>query len=66
MVKNDDRVDVNSVLTVTKFISEHGGTVRLNPSIHRNVLEVEVITASVVLDQARIQEEHFQGQRHYT
>ncbi len=66
VVKNDDRVDVNSVLTVTKFISEHGGTVRLNPSIHRNVLEVEVITASVVLDQARIQEEHFQGQRHYT
>ncbi len=66
IVKNDDQVDVDSVLTVTKFVSEHGGIVRLNPSIHRNVLEVEIITASVVLDQARIQEEHFQGQRHYT
>ncbi|MFN3361881.1 MAG: DNA-directed RNA polymerase subunit beta', partial [Pseudanabaenaceae cyanobacterium] len=65
IVKNDDRVEVNSVLTVTNFISEHGGIVRLNPSIHKNVLEVEIITASVVLDQSRIVEEHFQGQRHY-
>jgi DNA-directed RNA polymerase subunit beta' len=67
VVSNNDQVDVNSVLAETNFISEHGGIVRLNSSsIHRNVLEVEIITASVVLDQARIQEEHFQGQRHYT
>ncbi|MCS6959744.1 MAG: DNA-directed RNA polymerase subunit beta'' [Pseudanabaenaceae cyanobacterium SKYGB_i_bin29] len=65
IVQNDDRVEVNSVLTVTNFISEHGGIVRLNPSVHKNVLEVEIITASVVLDQSRIVEEHFQGQRHY-
>lgn len=54
-VKNGDRVEVGSVLAETKLVTEHGGVVRLpQESEGKAGREVEIITASVLLDQARV------------
>jgi len=67
IVKNGDRVHANDVLAETRVVSEHGGLVRLpqSSSDHRGGREVEIITASVLLDQARVREESSQGKEHY-
>ncbi|MCS6791105.1 MAG: DNA-directed RNA polymerase subunit beta' [Oscillatoriaceae bacterium SKW80] len=74
IVKNGERVETNSVLAETKLISEHGGVVRLPSSLqgHTGELtqidhprEVEIITASVMLDQAVVRIESYQGREHY-
>ncbi len=65
IVKNGDRIEAGGVLAETRLITEHGGIVRLNPTDARNSREVEIITASVVLDRARIEEEISQGREHY-
>ncbi len=65
VVRNGDRVEIDGVIAETKLVTEHGGVVRLNPTDSRNSREVEIITASVVLDQARVEEETMQGREHY-
>jgi DNA-directed RNA polymerase subunit beta' len=66
VVKNGDRVDVNSILAETRLVTEQGGIVRIPPdSTGKGGREVEIITASVVLDQAQVQVESYQGKEHY-
>jgi DNA-directed RNA polymerase subunit beta' len=65
VVKNGDRIETGGILAETRLITEHGGVVRLSPTDARNSREVEIITASVVLDRARIEEEVSQGREHY-
>jgi DNA-directed RNA polymerase subunit beta' len=64
-VKNSDRIEENSILAQTKLQTEHGGVVRIpkpeadNKGDTRSTLpkEIEVITASVLLDQAKVRVE---------
>lgn len=66
IVKNGDQVDPTSILAETKLISEHGGSVRLPQANEgKGGREVEIITASVFLDQARVLAESRQGREHY-
>ncbi len=65
VVKNGDCVDVEGVLAETRLLTEHGGIVRLNQIDSRNSREVEIITASVVLDEAIVVQETYQGGEHY-
>lgn len=65
-VKNGDRVESGSVLAETKLVTEHGGTVRLPQETEgKGGREVEIITASVLLDQARVRIESHQGRDQY-
>lgn len=66
VVKNGDRIDSNSILAETKLVTEHGGTVRI-PQTNESKAgrEVEIITASVLLDQAQVVAESRQGREHY-
>jgi DNA-directed RNA polymerase subunit beta' len=59
VVKNGDRVTVGSVLAETKLTTANGGIVRLTPGSR----EIEIITASVVLDQAEVHMETTTGGR---
>jgi DNA-directed RNA polymerase subunit beta' len=63
-VKNGDRVNSGDVLAETKLITEHGGIVRL-PEITEGNQEVEIMTASVLLDQALVHAETSHGREHY-
>ncbi|MCL1475687.1 DNA-directed RNA polymerase subunit beta' [Argonema antarcticum] len=66
-VKNGDKVHPASVLAETKLITEHGGSVRL-PQEGKGSSggrEIEIITASVLLDTARVRAESYQGRDHY-
>ncbi|QKD81558.1 DNA-directed RNA polymerase subunit beta' [Thermoleptolyngbya sichuanensis A183] len=66
VVKNGDRVEANSILAKTKLVTENGGTVRLPQDGEGKAgREVEIITASVLLDQARVIAESQQGREHY-
>lgn len=65
-VKNGDRVESGSVIAETKTLSEYGGMVRLpQESDNKGGRVVEIITASVMLDQARVRVESQQGRDHY-
>ena len=67
IVKNGDSILANGVIAETKLVTEHGGIVRLpqEPEGNKGGREVEIITASVLLDQAQIRAESFQGRDHY-
>ncbi|MGJ3248458.1 MAG: DNA-directed RNA polymerase subunit beta' [Elainellaceae cyanobacterium] len=66
IVKNGDRVESNSILAETKLITEHGGIVRIPQETEgKGGREVEIITASVLLDQAQIIVESQQGKEQY-
>ncbi|CAN1210416.1 DNA-directed RNA polymerase subunit beta' [Tumidithrix helvetica PCC 7403] len=77
VVKNGDRIELDGVLAETRLITEHGGVVRFTQEESRSnreqedqdeVLqnrEIEIITASVVLDQAKVITESSQGREHY-
>ncbi len=66
IVSNGDRVESGGVIAETKLITEHGGTVRLPQEVEgKGGREVEIITASVLLDQARVRVESYQGRDHY-
>ncbi|MEL7142447.1 MAG: DNA-directed RNA polymerase subunit beta'', partial [Cyanobacteria bacterium J06573_11] len=67
VVKNGDRVDANGVLAETKLITERGGIVRLTDSSNdgKGGREVEIITASVILDKSEVEVESGQGREHY-
>jgi DNA-directed RNA polymerase subunit beta' len=60
IVKNGDRVQIGSVMAETKLVSVNGGLVRLTGG-----REIEIITASVLLDQAEVRSESSSGREHY-
>ena len=69
-VKNGDTVEAGSVLAETRLITEHGGVVRLAPEDEEaekksSSREIEIITASVMLNEARVRVESTQGRDHY-
>jgi DNA-directed RNA polymerase subunit beta' len=66
VVSNGDRVEVGGVLAETRLNTVHGGIVRLpQPTAGKGGREVEIITASVVLDEAAVRVEHSQGRDQY-
>lgn len=66
VVKNGDRITAGAILAETRLTTENGGTVRLPPDTDGKMnREVEIITASVQLDQARVRPESSQGSEHY-
>jgi DNA-directed RNA polymerase subunit beta' len=66
VVKNGDHVDQQGILAETRQVSERGGLVRLPEMTDgKGAREVEVITSSVLLDQAEVKMESGQGGEHY-
>lgn len=66
IVKNGDAIDTNGVLAETKLTTIHGGVVRLPEAIPgKATREIEIITASVILDQAAITVHSSQGRNNY-
>ncbi len=67
VVKNGERVERGTTLAETKLITENGGVVRLSEEVSPGEIprEVEIITASVVLDQAKVLEESSAGREMY-
>jgi DNA-directed RNA polymerase subunit beta' len=66
IVKNGDAIATNGVLAQTKLTTVHGGVVRLPEAIPgKGTREIEIITASVVLDQAAITVQSSQGRNSY-
>ncbi|HBL11721.1 MAG TPA: DNA-directed RNA polymerase subunit beta'' [Cyanobacteria bacterium UBA11162] len=61
VVKNGDAIQPGSVLAETKLVTQNGGVVRLTPGKR----EIEIITASVLLDQARVRVESSAGREQY-
>jgi DNA-directed RNA polymerase subunit beta' len=61
VVKNGDPVQQGNVLAETKLVSVQGGVVRLTPGSR----EIEIITASVRLDLAKVRLESDGGKEHY-
>ncbi|GAB4279307.1 MAG: DNA-directed RNA polymerase subunit beta'' [Oscillatoriaceae cyanobacterium] len=67
VVRNGQVVAPGMVLAETKLITESGGVVRLNAdAAEATPREVEIITASVMLNQARVLEESAAGREHYS
>lgn len=65
-VKEGDVVNVGDTLAETKLTTEHGGIVRIpHDESNKTMREVEIITASVLLDQARVRVEGSQSREHY-
>lgn len=66
VVRNGDRIESNSILAETKLVTENGGVVRIpQESEGKGGREIEIITASVLLDQARVVMESQQGREQY-
>lgn len=66
VVQNGDRIAAEDVLAETRLVTEHGGIVRLpEQSDGKGGREVEIVTASVLLDEARVRAESHQGREHY-
>ncbi len=66
VVKNGDHIAEHGVLAETKLTTVHGGVVRLPEATPgKSTREIEIITASVVLDQATVTVESSQGRNHY-
>jgi len=66
VVKNGDTIKTNGVLAETKLTTLHGGVVRLPEAIPgKGTREIEIITASVILDQATVTVQSAQGRNNY-
>jgi DNA-directed RNA polymerase subunit beta' len=66
VVKNGDKITTNGVLAETRLNTVHGGVVRLpEPIPGRPTREIEIITASVILDQATVTVHSSQGKNNY-
>ncbi len=66
VVNNGDKIESNGVLAETKLTSLHGGGVRLPEATPgRNTREIEIITASIVLDRASVTAQSSQGRNNY-
>ncbi len=61
VVKNGDEIKRGSVMAETKVVSVNGGIVRLEDGSR----EIEIITASVLLDQAQVKLESSAGREQY-
>ena len=61
VVANDDQVSHGTVLAETKLVSLNGGVVRYQPQSR----EIDIITASVLLDQAEVRKESSGGHEQY-
>ncbi len=61
LVSNGDRVSPGDVLAQTRLTSASGGVVRMIP----NSREIEIVTASVLLDQAEVKVESDGGREQY-
>ena len=61
VVKNGDAVQPGSVLAETKLVTANGGVVRLTPGKR----EIDIITASVLLDEALVRVESTGGREQY-
>jgi DNA-directed RNA polymerase subunit beta' len=61
LVKNGDKIPEHGVLAETKLISVSGGVVRL-----RGEREIDIITASVSLDRAKVEVDNESGREQYT
>ncbi|MBF2016595.1 MAG: DNA-directed RNA polymerase subunit beta'' [Rivularia sp. T60_A2020_040] len=66
VVKNGDRILPSGVIAETKLTSIHGGGVRLPEATPgKNTREIEIITASIVLDRAAVTVQSSQGRNNY-
>ncbi|NEQ98536.1 MAG: DNA-directed RNA polymerase subunit beta' [Cyanothece sp. SIO2G6] len=66
VVNNGDRVESNSVLAETKLVTEYGGIVRLPENIDsKGSREVEIVTSSVLLNDAKVSVDSHQGSEQY-
>ncbi|MGB8702772.1 MAG: DNA-directed RNA polymerase subunit beta'', partial [Thermosynechococcaceae cyanobacterium] len=66
IVNNGDRIEPNDVVAETKLMTEHGGVVRFPEQTDgKGSREIEIITASVMLDTAKIHLESHQGREQY-
>jgi len=66
VVRNGDMLAANDILAETRLVSERGGQVRLPVADEeKGTREVEIITASVMLDRAQVIMESGQGREHY-
>ncbi len=66
VVNNGDAIETNGVLAETKLTTIHGGVVRLpEAQVGKSTREIEIITASVVLDQATVTVQSSQGRNNY-
>ncbi|NEO78008.1 DNA-directed RNA polymerase subunit beta' [Moorena sp. SIO4G3] len=61
VVKNGDSVEIGTVLAETKLVTLNGGVVRLTPGKR----EIDIITASVRLDQSQVRMESTGGREQY-
>jgi len=65
-VKNGNQIETGSILAETKLVTENGGTVRIpQESEGKGGREIEIITASVSLDEAKVVMESHQGREQY-
>ena len=65
-VQNGDMIESSGILAETKIVTERGGVVRLpDRSDSKGSREVEIITASVMLDTTEVAVESGQGREHY-
>jgi DNA-directed RNA polymerase subunit beta' len=66
VVNNGDTIESNGVLGETKLTTLHGGVVRLPEATPgKGTREIEIITASVVLDNATVTAHTSQGRNNY-
>jgi DNA-directed RNA polymerase subunit beta' len=65
VVKNGQKVQEGDVMAEMRLCTEHGGIVRLTHEDGRNNQEVEIITASVILDQAKIRTDIIHNREQY-
>lgn len=66
VVNNGQAIPSNGVLAETKLTTLHGGVVRLPEQVPgKSTREIEIITASVVLDQAEVTAQSSQGKNNY-
>ena len=66
IVKNGDRVDSTSILAESRLVTENGGIVRIPQETEgKGGREIEIITASVLLDEAKVTMESQQGREQY-
>ncbi|OKH25216.1 DNA-directed RNA polymerase subunit beta'' [Hydrococcus rivularis NIES-593] len=62
VVNNGERVEIGTVLAETRLITNNGGVVRLTPGSR----EIDIVTASVLLDKAQVKLESTGGREQYT
>lgn len=66
VVENGDSIESNGVIAETKLTSQHGGGVRLPEATPgKSTREIEIMTASIVLDRAEVTVQSSQGRNNY-